>query len=171
MACLRAALPAQAPERRFVSAQERARPYPSQNGSGLRTSGLRGGQGRPGGVQTGLGAEGAVRPAKPQGRSGRDSGAAPFGADADAEGFFRTFRTTNCIENVNGLFEQLTHTMCGAGAIHRSVTAGSPRRCWTSNRVCPPARRSRAGAGSKATVTCRRYGTPCKPSSVSNSSP
>ena len=55
-ACLRAALPvSQAPKRRVLPAQERAGPHPSQDGGGLRQTDVRGGQGRAGRAQTGLG--------------------------------------------------------------------------------------------------------------------
>ena len=71
-----------------------------------------------------------------------------------------SFRTTNCIENVNSLLKQLTHNV-RRWTNFTASPLGSPRHCSTSNHVC---------AGSRAIATCRCSGKHYKPSSESNSS-
>ena len=98
------------------------------------------------------------RPAQPRGRAEETLtlhrlGLMPMLKDS--------FRTTNCIENVNGLLEQLTHNV-------RRWSNSSQRQRWVATALLDIEPRLRRA---KATVTYRRYGTPCKPSSVSNSSP
>ena len=87
-ACLRATLPvSQAPECRFVPAQERALRHPSEDGGGLRQPDVRGSQGRAGSAQTGPGAEEPIGPPQPRGRPGRDPHAASLGTDTNAQGW------------------------------------------------------------------------------------
>jgi hypothetical protein len=122
-ACLRATLSvAQAQERRVLPAQERTGPHPPQDGNGLRPADLRGGQESADGTQAEL---------KLMNQSALSS------LEEDMEETLTlhrldlmstlstSFRTTNCIENVNSLLQQLTHNV-------RRWTNSSQRHRWVA---------------------------------------
>ena len=72
-----------------------------------------------------------------------------------------SFRTTNCIENVNGLLEQLTHNV-------RRWSNSSQRHRWVATALLDIEPRLRRVKGYRHLPALRH--APCRPNSVSHSS-